>query len=259
MKRSEYTGRVLSAMHRVTAAEREAIRAELDAHMEDHMEALLDLGYEPELAEARTLERMGDPEEVGRELDKQYPRRWLILQRFSVLLAVFLAVTMLFNVFEIEHFPGSCLVARIQPASLVHSELDTVFVREGVDIRQTVGNDILRIVEVSVGEYMEPYGPAHEISEPERMAEVLAVAYDKRPFGLVATRRFSDMTLEDQRGEKTGWCGEQYYHWRWTDNQTLRIGGKVEVAPDDTYVILRCDRFGEPFELQISLPQEDIP
>ena len=37
------------------------------------MEGLLELGYSPELAEERTLDAMGDPKEVGRELNRQYP------------------------------------------------------------------------------------------------------------------------------------------------------------------------------------------
>ncbi len=62
MKREEYTERVLAAMHRVTVRERDAICAELDGHIEDRIEALLELGYEPELAEERVMARMGDPE-----------------------------------------------------------------------------------------------------------------------------------------------------------------------------------------------------
>ena len=71
MTRQEYTDRVLANLRRVTRSERAAIREELDAHMEDHICDLLDLGYDEALAEERTMQRMGDPEEVGRELDKQ--------------------------------------------------------------------------------------------------------------------------------------------------------------------------------------------
>lgn len=78
MDRRDYTDRVLSSLRRVTEKEREAIRSELDGHIEDHMEALRELGYDEELAETRTLAAMGDPEEVGRELNKQYPFRWLV-------------------------------------------------------------------------------------------------------------------------------------------------------------------------------------
>lgn len=39
MDRRDYTDRVLSSLRRVTEKEREAIRSELDGHIEDHMEA----------------------------------------------------------------------------------------------------------------------------------------------------------------------------------------------------------------------------
>ena len=79
MDRRQYTEQVLSSLRRVTHDEREAIRQELDGHMEDHMEALRELGYGEEEAEARTLAAMGDPAEVGRELNRQYPFRWLAI------------------------------------------------------------------------------------------------------------------------------------------------------------------------------------
>ena len=79
MDRRQYTDRVLTSLRRVTAKEREAIRRELDGHMEDHMEALRELGYDEALAEERTIAAMGDPAEVGRELNRQYPFRWLAI------------------------------------------------------------------------------------------------------------------------------------------------------------------------------------
>ena len=66
MNRKEYTDAVLTALRHVTDRERLAIRAELDAHIEDHIAALRELDYPPELAEERALAAMGDPTEVGR-------------------------------------------------------------------------------------------------------------------------------------------------------------------------------------------------
>ena len=68
MDRKTYIATVLSTLRHVTGDERLAIQAELEGHMEDHMEGLLELGYSPELAEERTLAAMGDPKEVGRRL-----------------------------------------------------------------------------------------------------------------------------------------------------------------------------------------------
>ena len=94
MTRGEYIREVSASLKRLTKREREAIRAELDGHMEDHMESLRELGYEEEEAEERTLAAMGDPAEVGRELNRQYPFRWLVVkwvaQGAAVLLMLFL-------------------------------------------------------------------------------------------------------------------------------------------------------------------------
>ena len=53
-----------------------SIRKELYSHMEDCCERLLASGLEQEAAEAAMLERMGDPEEVGRALDRVH-KPWL--------------------------------------------------------------------------------------------------------------------------------------------------------------------------------------
>ena len=82
MDRRDYTDRVLSSLRRVTEKEREAIRSELDVHIEDHMEALRELGYDEELAEERAIAAMGEPDEVGRELNRQYTGwGWVLVSR----------------------------------------------------------------------------------------------------------------------------------------------------------------------------------
>ena len=94
MTRSTYIQAVFSHLKRLTRRERESIRAELDGHMEDRFEALRELGYDEREAEERTIAAMGDPAEVGRELNRQYPFRWLIVkwaaQTVTALLALFL-------------------------------------------------------------------------------------------------------------------------------------------------------------------------
>ena len=52
--------------------DRAAIRAELTAHLEDHMDALVARGFPPETAARQAVAAMGDPEEIGRELDKSH-------------------------------------------------------------------------------------------------------------------------------------------------------------------------------------------
>lgn len=64
------------------------IKRELEAHMEDCCELLMASGMEAEAAEAAMLERMGDPAEVGKALDRVHKpllgwlwkvSRWLVI------------------------------------------------------------------------------------------------------------------------------------------------------------------------------------
>ena len=175
MDRRQYTEQVLSSLRRVTHDERESIRAELDGHMEDHMEALRELGYGEAEAEARTLAAMGDPAEVGRELNKQYPFRWLVAGWVAKALAVVFLCLLVLSLFS----PGSDRVAgyvseRLHPSGEGRSEITQTAVLQ-LDIREQVGDDELRIYQVALGEQETETGT-------KTGAEVLAVAYDQNPF-----------------------------------------------------------------------------
>ena len=116
MTRIEYVERVLSVMRHVTPSEREAIRAEIDAHIEDHICDLLELDYDEALAEERTMARMGDPEEVGRELDKQYTNAfWLWLEGIAKILLVPMILVSLLGIGILFHAVDH-LEARFAPA-----------------------------------------------------------------------------------------------------------------------------------------------
>ena len=80
---------VLQELKHATDSERESVRRELEAHLEDHMEVLLDLGCTQEEAQARAEEALGDPVELGKALDSLYSPLWLWLDRLvRLLLAV---------------------------------------------------------------------------------------------------------------------------------------------------------------------------
>lgn len=73
--------------------DRAAIEQELTAHYEDHVRDLEWLEYPTELAEKRAVEAMGDPEEIGRSLDRVH-KPWLgWLWKVSRILLVVLAIT----------------------------------------------------------------------------------------------------------------------------------------------------------------------
>jgi len=239
MKRQEYTSRVLACLHRLTPAEEEAVLAELDAHMEDRICALLDLGYDEDLAEERTMAAMGDPEEVGREMDKQYPLRWLILGRAAVVLMVILCCQAVMGLGILGNAVQS-LEARIYPDRNIR--LEQVDYSERVNYKAVVGNDILRVYRVSIGS-----------EEGKRMAEVSLCTYDRIPCGIVSEELLNHAVVKNQRGEDLfGANGSGC----WMAEYSNRY---VEIQPDDLYVTVEYDRLGESVELVVPLPKEVAP
>lgn len=92
-----FCDRVLDCLSRATDREKEAIRRELEAHLEDHREALVEAGMEPEAAMDKAEEAMGNPEEVGKALNAQLSTFWLWAKRVTqgvVALLLFLALVM---------------------------------------------------------------------------------------------------------------------------------------------------------------------
>ena len=235
MTRREYTDRVLSVMRRITAAEEEAIRAELDAHMEDHLEVLLELGYEPELAEQRTMERMGDPEEVGRELDKQYPRFWLIAERVLKVLVCVLALALVFDALTMYDVWGS-LQARMEPYEYAGKhQLEHMNMQ--LDIRREIGSDILHI-----------YGSG---TNPDGEIHVLYYWYDQDLLGYVTGE---GVELEDCRGEEMHGGGGSWSR----DSRVSSHDRRGTVQHGDPYVTVVVVRFDERYEIQVPLKWEEV-
>ena len=238
MTRQEFLDQVLLPLGRLTAEERESVRRELEEHVEDRMEAMLDMGWSPELAEARCLEAMGDPAEIGRELARQYRGWWwLWLGRAAVVLTVVMCVLALLGLGMLGNAWES-LTARFSPSTAVSiGGLENQEAVADLDIRAAVGNDVLRIYRVSVGE-----------KEGQRAAMVQACMYDRCPFGIVADGLRSKSSLFNQRGE-TGTSGGgsgNYgveYAVRWTP-----------VEPGDTHVVWEYRAFGGNVRLEIPLP-----
>ena len=243
MTRREYTDQVLAALRNVTAEERTAIREEIDAHLEDHICALLDLGYDPELAEQRTMAAMGDPEEVGKELDKQYPLHWLVLGRAALAVTAVMCLVLLIGLPLLGNLTDS-LKARLAPP-VITSDYLAMKTTEERDLRAAVGDDVLRVCRVSVG-----------VRDGQRMAEVALCAYDRVPGGIVSEELLAQVRLENQRGEAAE------FWWAGAGGSSLCVtyaNRYVPVEPGDTDVTLVYDRFGEAMSLQIPLPEEVAP
>ena len=69
-----------------------AITAELTAHLEDHAAALEARGLSPEEAAAQAVTAMGEPEELGRQLDRAHPPLLCLSVAATNIILVFLLV-----------------------------------------------------------------------------------------------------------------------------------------------------------------------
>ena len=238
MTRGEFLNQVLSPLGRLTAQEREDVRRELEEHVEDRMEALLEMGWDAELAEARCLEAMGDPAEIGREMAKQYRGKgWLWLGRAAVVLTVVVCIQALLGVGMLGAAWDSLTVRFNPPRTISIGELKNVEAEEELDIRAEIGNDILRIYQVSVGE-----------KDGQRAAMVLACAYDRWPFGIVVDSLFGRSELWNERGE-TGTSGGGSGN---SGAVCAALWAPVETG--DTHVIWEYRAIGEAVRLEIPLP-----
>ncbi|WP_204834352.1 permease prefix domain 1-containing protein [Oscillibacter valericigenes] len=225
----------------MTGDERAAIQAELEGHIEDHMEGLMELGYDEALAEQRTLDAMGDPKEVGRELNRQYTGwPFVLLSRAAVLLTAVLCIQALLGIGILGNLWDS-VVARVWPKNFEELEAVTPAATERLDIRIPVGNDVLRVYQVS--RVTREGVPAVGIS---------LCAYDRLPGGVVSGQLLAGVWIEDQRGNVLKWQSNGQGRGNFGAHYQLRY---VPVEEADTSVTLRYARFGEDIAVEIPLPE----
>ena len=248
MDRKAFTGQVLAQLRHLTPEEKETVCQELEGHMEDRVEGLVELGFSPETAEERTLAAMGDPAEIGRELDKQYPSGWLWLGRAAFVLTTAMCIFAVWG-FGVWGFTIDSITARFSPPVSTRVLAPKRSVQ--VDIRIPVGNDILRICQVSVG---------YAGNDGRLMAEVSLCSYDRIPGGIVSTSILNHVELWNQHRDSQ----KDYDPFR---SGTVNGGGHakrwygccvVEIKPEDTYVTLEYDRFGQSFSIDLPLPEKAV-
>lgn len=239
MTRQEFLDQVLSPLGRLTAEERENVRRELEEHVEDRMEALLDMGWDEALAESRCLEAMGDAVEIGREMARQYRGRgWLWIGRAAVVLTVVVCIQALLGIGVLFNAWDGLVVRTLRPQ--ITSMLDEVEAEAQVDLRMDIGSDVLRVVRVSVGEV-----------EDQHVAEIAMCAYDRWPFGIVAHNCENWITvegLEDDVRIHGGPASRTYGAECW---QMYAVP-----APEDRSVVLTYSRYGETASLEVPLPEQ---
>ena len=241
MDRRTYTDRVLSALGRLTRRERAAVRAELDGHLEDHMESLRELGYDEELAEARAVAAMGDPEEVGRALNRQYPLRWLLIGRAAMLVTLLFALAVALPARDKAGQAVNSLWCRFCPLHLLDlreigwgadgDSRPVVAEAADLDLRQSAGGVTLYVYQAGLED------PAAE----ETTAWVAVSPYCANPFRAVPNI-YQGLTVSGGGG----WHGFDF-------DGPIMVSGQVRRGEA---LFIDCALYGETLSFAVPLPWE---
>lgn len=245
---------VLNYIPRATKAEREAIRAELEAHLTDHRDALMEKGMDYREAVLAATQAMGDPGEIGRAMNEQLSPFWLRLEKSFWLFLVATALVLTLALTPVVHL-AQAVAVRVAPGLVFDLWLDQVngryssvdidlerdgyTLRKNVDIRMTLGNEELRVCRI----YMDPTPGNNRIA-------VAMVLYNRDLMGYASDDvRYVGFQNQRQEGYSDA-TGDVV-------TEVLRVN--IPVYPGDTYVPLTYKRFGEERTLKIPLPWEVKP
>ena len=140
MTPNEYTQAVCSCLRHATAEEKQAVAQELQDHLADHADALVEAGWDPEEAQAHALDAMGEAQEVGRALNRAFPLRWLILSRVLLVLAVLAAIVLLLPIPGRLVSAWNSLAARADPSHLYPPTKDSSVSAYPLDVHFSLPN-----------------------------------------------------------------------------------------------------------------------
>lgn len=182
---------------------------------------------------------MGEPEEVGRELDKQYPLRWLVLGRVFLFLLVVLSVVSVFQLSELKDIKKNILV-RYDPQTYstgYFRENDCQVWRE-LDLRTTVGNDVIYIYGTGIIPPEENRGPR---------AVIGICVYDEKWLG-ISSNLLNDMTYVPQHMESLRPGDEGWFYYNVPS---------VRVTREDTHVTVCYEAHGYEERIQVPVCWEE--
>jgi len=245
MTKEEFWKRVDTQLHRPNDKERYALRDELEAHIEDHALALEETGCPAEETEARAVEAMGEPEEIGKALNNQFSVFWQVMIWVGTLVIMVLVWQILSNGWsQYGSQYQENKQARTDPAGQVwfmpaFEERYTLVANP--EIRTKIGNDELYIYWVGI--------------DPENnKAQVAISAYDENPVGWVAQNIMNSIWVENQAGDVF------YKNKGYGDVAVSYMGIRdIPVEREDTHLLLRHNRLGRDLTVEIPLPWEVSP
>ena len=242
LKFDEYSKAVARYVRHATGKEKANLRKELEDHMEDHAQSLLDGGFPEDHAYRAAVESMGDPEEVGKALNREYPLRWLVLSRLFLVLAVCGVLLVL------QVFPGGLYQSMIARTSPWNSGFHSTKLEDDqlipTDIKAEFPNgDILWIYDTAVT-WDDTYGYTGHIYVSNFNRNPLRDPHYS-PHSLIYTTKGSNEELLMSGGSGTSYGGG-YYHW------------EFDGIPEGSTLVGHFDQYGTAFTIEISLPWEEV-
>lgn len=238
-----FAQQVCRQVRHATPEERADIARELREHMEDRAEALCSAGTSEEEAAAQAVEAMGDPEAIGRELNRCYPLRYLILSRLS---GALLLLFFLYAIFTLPglYIPYSNLSCRLDPTGggryMSGAEPEEVFL---TDYRWTIGSSVLRL-----------YGIQPDYTDENGVTgvRIFLCVYNKNPFRYASEELLHSLYVLDESGQElTRWMGNSGNVGAYYCNTTVPVEEGAEGFR------LCYDRHGFDLDAYISLPGEE--
>lgn len=230
-------------MNYATGREKKSIQAELTAHMEDHAQALMDAGYDASHAHQIALDATGAPEEVGKALNREYPKLWYVLSRLALffLIATVIHVCQYFQ-YPLENLPHHYKIRQDPMANALQT--DGFPELYPLDIQQELPSDcVLEVFAAGLESSRHAYGYD---------AYICTVSYCENPFDSVE-QISDDLTFTWNSPEclyspSGGDGSDNYFYWNY----------QLCSLPEGTTPTLVYDCYGTTFSLEIPLPWEEV-
>lgn len=254
-KAAAYGDQVCQFVRYATRREKAGIRKELTDHIADHTQALTSAGHPQETAQALALAAMGDPEEVGRALDREYPLKWRVLAHTSLLLLVVAVPLVLLLLAR----PGLALKNNLQarwfPMTTISAMEPMEYTVERpapvpIDLQETLADSIHWKVfgyRIYAGQEVEGY-----------CLSLYAVIYSDDPFTALdqISYVFSPIfTALDPEGAPLPAMADLSCDRTWG---AMLFNYSLSGLPYGAAVTAHYDRFGVTFDLPIPLAWEEV-
>ena len=246
---------VCAQVKHATEDEKQEIAQELTDHLSDHAAALMEIGRSEDEAVTAAVAAMGDAEEIGKKLNKEYPLLWLILSRAAALLIALLVIQFLMLPWGIYDAVTNLRARMNPPRDSLAQDLDSSWTL--VDYRYDApGNEVYYIYSVDVlPNTQKPVssGGFHSpLENYDYCVRVAACNYDRNPFGNSSQLLPSRLILSNSDGISSS---------RSSGSGSSGAHHKVSYIPvnyGEEYLHLDCSAFGWEIHELIPLDWEGV-